>query len=185
LEGARLAHVAEILPGQPIDILAKSLSQGRGSKFKATRKFRNSREFWETWTVWLDMNDDPSPILLHPYDQAMLARLHLIPFPKSFTNSKDVELYRKLVSEWDGILQWRIAGYRLYKKHGLVKPAASLQALAALQEASDNTVAFTNDRCRFGKGLLASATELFQAYCEWCTHSRERASGSGNSRRTW
>jgi len=89
--------------------------------------------------------------MLQNVDEAMRARLHLIPFTVTIPkDQRDPDLQDKLKAEWSGILQWAIDGALQYQKTGLAPPEAVTSATQEYFSDQDTFAQWLEDRCDIG-----------------------------------
>ncbi len=98
-------------------------------------------------------------------DEALRARLHLIPFTVTIPKEKrDPELQSKLKNEWGGILQWAIDGAVAYQKEGLNPPEAVKNATVAYFEDEDIFKQWIEECCNVGAEYWETPTRLFHSW---------------------
>ena len=110
-------------------------------------------------------------------DDALWARLHLIPFSQSFIDDptkpnehkRDPSLLEKLAREASGILAWFVRGCLLWQKEGLKPPKTVLTASADYRREEDLIGHFLSDCCVVEKNAEVPAGKLYTAYQRWCT----------------
>ena len=113
-------------------------------------------------------------------DEALRARLHLIPFTVTIPKEKrDPDLQDKLRAEWPGILRWAIDGTREYQLKGLQPPEAVTKATDEYFEDQDILQQWIADCCEVGKDYWETPTILFNS---WKTYSQAANVGTGNSK---
>jgi len=100
----------------------------------------------------------------------MWRRLRLIPFTVTIPESeRDPHLLTKLRNESPAILNWMIAGLKLWQANGLGVCPAVLDATEEYRDESDNIGAFIEERCITDGhfGFREPATTLYKAYAGW------------------
>ena len=98
-------------------------------------------------------------------DEALRARLHLIPFTVTIPKDKrDPDLQTKLEDEWGGILQWAIDGAIAYQKEGLNPPDVVNDATSAYFEDEDIFKQWIEECCNVGAQYWDSPTRLFHSW---------------------
>jgi putative DNA primase/helicase len=108
---------------------------------------------------------------------ALASRFILLLLTRSFYGKEDHDLTGKLLSELPGILNWAIAGWaRLAGLGRFQQPASAKEAMEQLEDLSSPIGAFLRERCQIGAAFIVRATDLFDAWTEWCaTQGREHA----------
>ena len=110
-------------------------------------------------------------------DDALWARLHLIPFSQSFVDDptkpnehkRDAFLLEKLAREASGILAWFVRGCLLWQREGLKPPKTVLTASADYRREEDLIGHFLSDCYVIEKNAEAPAGKTYTAYQKWCT----------------
>jgi hypothetical protein len=95
---------------------------------KAIKKYENWVTFQSTHKIWMDTNGRPQ--IRDVEDRAMMARMHLIPFPASLSDAEvDRELPERMATkEAEGILAWLVAGAGKWFKDRLGRPEEAIAA---------------------------------------------------------
>ena len=113
-------------------------------------------------------------------DEALRARLHLIPFTVTIPKEKrDPDLTEKLKTEWNGILQWAIEGARQYQEIGLSPPKAVTKATAEYFEAEDTFQQWVEDKCELDPNAWETPAMLFNS---WKTYAEAARFAVGNQK---
>jgi putative DNA primase/helicase len=115
------------------------------------------------------------------YDSAgaLAARFVILQMAHSFLGQETLDLTRRLLTELPGIALWALEGLeRLYSRGRLVQPASGKQAMVELEEITSPIKAFVEDKCVIGPGISCAATEIYQAWCEWCAQSGRKETGT-------
>jgi putative DNA primase/helicase len=121
----------------------KALSGGTGTR--ARRVFENTREFRQTWQLWLTTNGDPRT---DSNDWGFWRRVKVIDFAETFNAADEPTLEETLESELPGILRWMVDGAVAYYEHRLGEdPVSVREATAEYRESVDPL-----------QGLLADGT---------------------------
>lgn len=145
LAGARLAGVSELPKGLYVNTqLLKGVSGGD----TLVARFLH-QEFFDF---------EPEALLVicsnyYPFidveDKAFLRRVRLLRFPRNFSeNAPDLFLRSKLAKELSGILNWALAGYKMYKLEGLEPTPNMLAELDRYQKFIDPLDGFYEDKIR-------------------------------------
>lgn len=106
---------------------------------------------------------------------ALVNRMILIRFTKSFLGKEDPNLTDKLVAELPGILLWALDGLdRLRERGRFVQPPSSAELIQDMAELSSPISAFVRDRVVLDKTATTPIKEAFQEWKRWCEdHGRD------------
>jgi putative DNA primase/helicase len=162
LHRARLVVASESGEGRKLDEATVKTVTG-GDTIAARFLFKEFFEFRPGFKVWLFTNYRPR---VAGDDEAIWARLRLIPFTVSFRGREDVELGATLAGELPGILAWAFQGCRDWQQHGLGTAQAVERATAEYRREEDTLGAFLDECCNL-KGEVQAA-ELREAYEKFC-----------------
>jgi putative DNA primase/helicase len=165
LRGVRFVMTSEPSSDQKLATgTVKRITQG-GAKVKATRKYENPIIFPETHTVWMDCNKLPG--LSDPDDEAIVNRLHPIPFNVQTPKDEiDRELPAKLMAEAEGILAWLVDGARIWNEFGLLPPQEVHDARDAWRRA-DPLVRFLEECCVISAERDVQGRVAYSAFKAW------------------
>jgi putative DNA primase/helicase len=180
LAGSRVVFASESSEGKRLDeAVIKGLTGG--DTITARHLYGRFFEFEPTFTIWLIANHKPRA---DASDEAMWARLRLIPFNVSFLGREDRELDDKLEAELPGVLAWCVAGCLSWQERGLDPPDVVLAATASYRRDEDVVGRFLEERCRINLSALetppgerlsepptTTVGRFRDAYEQWC---RER-----------
>lgn len=174
LRGARFVMTSETEEGQRLSQgKLKRITQGMG-KIKATRKYENPIEFFETHKLWMDTNSKPT--IRAADDKATFNRLHPIPFTVTIPSDEiDKSLPRKLLAEAEGILAWAVEGARLWGQVGLGKPPEVVAASDDWRSENDQLGRFIEECCVVSESLGGKARPLYECYRQWAEGGGENA----------
>jgi putative DNA primase/helicase len=181
LAGARCAISSESNDGQRLDIAVVKRHTGGGS-LTARGLHENPITFRISHKLWLMTNHIPR---LDHMDDAIRARLHLIPFdmkwnrpgetnPDPTLPDADKGLMDTFKLEQEGILLWLIQGAVKYHAEGLMPPkevVAFTQSYIASQDLLSRFLSEC-DPCPVEEG--ATAGILYARYEEYCRYEGER-----------
>lgn len=172
LMGVRLAVTIETQEGRRLnETLVKWLTGG--DKLKARFMRQDFFEFQPTHKLWLATNHKP---VIRGTDIAIWRRIRLIPFNVTIPEEKrDPMLTQKLTGELPGILAWAVRGCLAWQQEGLGQPEAVKKATADYRREMDVLQDFLDERCVVKPNAHATAKELYEAYCQWCEETGERA----------
>ena len=108
-------------------------------------------------------------------DEAMRARLHLVPFTVTIPAEKrDPDLVQKLRAEWPGILNWALAGCLDYQAQGLAPPESVRQATESYFGVQDTFGSWLADCCELGPDKWDPPTRLFASWKRYADANGER-----------
>lgn len=100
-------------------------------------------------------------------DDAIWARLKLIPFEVSFSGREDKDLTAKLDNELPGILTWAVEGCMSWQREGLGTAAAVTRATDEYRRDEDILGAFLDQCCELsGEVEAAKLRSAYERYCE-------------------
>lgn len=176
LAGKRLVTMSESEDGERLE---EALIKQVTGKDPITARFMRGEffDFFPVFTPILSTNDKPA---IHGIGPALRARLHLVPFTVSFEGREDLTLADALDKELAGILNWCLAGFAAYQKHGLGKPKTVVDAVNAYMEEMDSIGRFLSDRCKILSPVEvenkrgADNSALYAAYREWAIEVGEK-----------
>lgn len=120
IAGRRMLTITETDENFVFSNITKALS-GNSTRLSVEAKYKKPIEITLYAKLWLDTNN--KPVLSNGDRSSFLKRLIFVPFLNTIREEKrDRELVSKLLCEVDGILNWALGGYRLYKAEGLNSP---------------------------------------------------------------
>lgn len=128
---------------------------------------RMKEDFWSftrTHTFWISTNHLPP---IRGRDEGIWRRVKLIPFTVDLSNKvKPIKGFdRWLVqNEGPGILAWLVRGFMAYQREGLIEPEAVTERTQKFRDDSDPLGDFLAEYCEIDDGMVATASELFEAY---------------------
>jgi putative DNA primase/helicase len=163
LHRARVALAAESGEGRRLDEVTIKLVTG-GDTIAARFLYAEHFEYRPMFKVWLTTNHRPR---VDGDDDAMWARLRLIPFEVSFRGREDRGLVDKLARELPGILAWAVQGCLEWQRDGLGTAKAVDNATAEYREDEDVLGAFLSERCELiGWVEAADFRPAYEAFCK-------------------
>ena len=174
LKGARLVTTSESNESGKIDEgLIKRLTGGD----KITARFLHKNEITYTpeFKIWMATNYKP---IVQNNDSAIWQRLVVIPMDNVVPASKaDMNLTNKLKAEINGILNWAIEGYRMYKKHGLRKsePDAIKSQRNSYHNEMNIVGRFIDECCMLDSQASVKSSDIWNVYKIWCEGNNEHA----------
>lgn len=171
LAGSRLVTAVETQEGRAWDTQRVKALTG-GDRMVARFMRQDFFEFTPTFKIMIVGNFAPE---VKGADEAMLRRIHIVPFEHSLPEDQvDPTLATKLKEEGPGILAWAVEGTRLWLKEGMTVPEAVRERTARYKEEEDPVGAFIEQRCQVGRDTYTvSRQELFSAWREWCNRQGE------------
>lgn len=167
LNGCRLVNASESPKKMLFDTsLLKSLL-GRDS---ITARHIHEREFTFIPKFKLLMNTNYLPQIA---DDTVFSsgRINVISFDRHFEpHEQDKQLKSKLLKkkELSGILNWMIAGLRLYRQQGLNPPEPVLKATEQYRSDSDKIGSFISE-CLQKSDKNSKAKDIYELYSVWCS----------------
>lgn len=142
-----------------------------GDKITARFLYKGDFEFYPGFKLWLATNERPQ---VDGGDEAIWARIRLIPFNVSFLGREDRGLEATLRSELPGVLAWAVRGCLEWQAEGLgASPAVERATREYRAEQRDPLETFLEDRCETGTGYRVKTTDLWEAYIELCSERDE------------
>ncbi len=171
LFGARLVASVEVEDGRRLaESLIKQLTGGE--RIRARYMHKDFFEFDPTHKPLLVANHRPE---VRGTDHAIWRRIKLVPFDVTIPDEeKDPRLPEKLKAELPGILRWAVKGCLLWQEEGLGEPEEVRAATQGYRAEQDVLGRFIEDRCVLHERATASATDLYEAYQEWCAENGEK-----------
>jgi P4 family phage/plasmid primase-like protien len=162
----RIVAVSE--PEQGVAMKESRVKELTGDSFVTARRMKE--DFWtfrRTHTFWLATNHLPR---VSGTDDGIWRRLKVIPFNVDLREkTAPIPNYHRVVleAEGPGILNWLIAGYADYQKHGFVEPDAVRRLCQSYRQGEDHIEQFLRECCIIAPSHSAQAKELFTAYRTW------------------
>jgi P4 family phage/plasmid primase-like protien len=172
LAGSRLVVASEVKEGAKLD--EPKIKRMTGDRtLKARRMKEDFREFPKTFKIFMPVNHKPT---IQGTDHGIWRRIKLIPFGVTIPKAEqDPRLPEKRRDELPGILAWLVRGCLRWQREGLGEPAEVTAATSDYKDEMDTLAAFLSDRCVIEAGAEEGATDLFNAYKEWCADANETA----------
>jgi putative DNA primase/helicase len=168
---ARLVIAAEAEQGQ---VLAESLVKQLtgGDKIAARYLYGEWFEFVPTFKIFLITNHRPRIL---GTDEAIWRRIRLVPFSVRIPDDRqDRHLPIKLQEELPGVLNWAIQGLLAWQRVGLAMPPEVEDATEGYRYDMDQVGRFLAESCVQEALATVGASELYQAYQDWCQASGEQ-----------
>lgn len=143
------------------------------------------RKFQAAWTGRLGVrfvimsNELPR---LSDASGALASRFLVLTMTNSFYGREDRGLANRLIEELPGILNWAREGYLRLKKRGyFVPPESAQEAVEELEALGSPIAAFVKAHCVVAPGQRVSASEIFDAWRDWCEANGRREAGTAQS----
>jgi len=163
LHRARLVSAAESGEGRKLDeATVKELSGG--DRISARFLYAEEFEFTPRFKLVFVTNHKPR---VSGDDDAIWARLRLVPFDVCFEGREEKDLPAKLEAELPGILAWAVRGCLDWQRDGLGQAAAVSNATTAYRQDEDVLGAFLEERCTMqGEVESVALREAYETYCK-------------------
>lgn len=119
-------------------------------------------------TLKIMMSTNNIPDFIDP-SGALVARMLIFPFTRSFMGKEDTTLRARLRSEIPGILQWAIAGLRDLRAQGgrFIEAAEGLAEKEEIREDMFPLSQYVNEMCRLEPEVFTRLKDLYNAYRLW------------------
>jgi len=162
LHRARLVSAAESGEGRKLDeATVKELSGG--DRISARFLYAEEFEFTPRFKLVFVTNHKPRV----SDDDAIWARLRLVPFDVCFEGREERTLPAKLEAELPGILAWAVQGCIDWQHDGLGQAGAVTRATTAYRQDEDVLGAFLEERCTMqGEVESVALREAYETYCK-------------------
>jgi putative DNA primase/helicase len=158
---ARLSKNADAMRG--LEVL---LGLTGDDAMQVNRKFRDQLEgAFLTARITIASNDF---LDVPDHSGAMLRRLNVIQFSKSFRDNPDPTLTERLLTELEGIAVWALQGLRRLRWQGdFTKPASSVSALLEWERDTNPMVAWMQDCCEPNPATVTLKDALYDCWLGW------------------
>ncbi|HXI58335.1 MAG TPA: phage/plasmid primase, P4 family [Polyangia bacterium] len=168
LAGARLVVASEVDEGQVwAEARIKQITGGD----PITARFMRMDFFTYTPRFKLTISGNHKPRLRN-VDNAARRRFNIVPFIRRPV-VPDARLGWKLRAEWPAILRWMIDGCVAWRRDGLERPAAVLDATKSYFETQDYFSRWLEERCVIDAGRREPAVALKLSFEGWCRENGE------------
>jgi putative DNA primase/helicase len=170
LRGARVVSASETEEGRRwAEAKIKQLTGG--DRIAARFMRQDFFTYQPAFKLIIAGNHKPS---LRSVDEAIRRRFHLVPFAVTIPeDERDLELTKKLKSEWPGILAWIIQGCLEWQKIGLRPPPAVREATDAYLESEDAIAAWLDEMCERDPNAWESSMAIFASWSAWAAAAGE------------
>ncbi len=172
LLGKRFVIASETGEGKRLDeTLVKRLTGG--DKVTARFLYKEWFEFYPSAKYWWFTNHLPD---VRGGDHAIWDRLVRIPFRVRIPEAEWIAEYHRVLfdAEAAGILAWLVAGCLAWRRDGLQRPAAIVEATAAYRREQDLLAPFLEERCVIDPLATVEKSALYAAYTAWADAQHER-----------
>ena len=113
---------------------------------------------------------------------ALVGRMIVLRFTKSFFGVEDHGLKDRLLKELPGVMMWAIEGWKRLRERGrFIQPARAQELVDELHDLSSPVGAFARERCQTGPDRSVVVADLFEAWKRWCEATGKQQSGTVNS----
>jgi putative DNA primase/helicase len=100
---------------------------------------------------------------------ALASRFVVLMLTASFYGKENPKLTEELCTEIAGIFNWALDGLQRLRARGHFRPpAASQEAIQALEDLASPVGAFIREQCEIGPEQKIEVAELYSLYREWC-----------------
>jgi putative DNA primase/helicase len=135
-----------------------------GGKITARFMRLDDFEFTPNFKLMIAANHKPS---LRSVDEAMKARIHLVPFEVTIpAGERDPHLLEKLRAEWPQILGWMLDGCAQWQQCGLAPPEKVRSATTKYMDSEDILADWIAECCE-QEGEMDGA-DGYRNYTRWC-----------------
>jgi putative DNA primase/helicase len=176
LIGKSLAVVSDArFTGESVNIVVERLLNISGEDtLTVDRKFSSSVTMKLPTRLMFLSNELPR---MNDASGALAGRFIVLRLTESFYGREDTTLFKSMLPELPGILNWAIEGLKRLRARGrFVQPASAADAIREMEDLGSPVGAFVRDYCDIAPGKTIPSTELFEAWKSWCkTQGREHA----------
>lgn len=179
LRGKRIIWASEINEGRRLDASQVKRLTGGDTLVGRAPHAKQEIVFSPAHTLFLLTNHKPR---INSSNLAIWKRIHLLPFELSFVDTptkpfhrkRDKNLLKKLKSESSGILYWLVQGCLKWQLQGLNPPTKVLAGVEEYKQEENTFELFINDTdiCRLKESGIVRGSEIYKAYCQWCSQGR-------------
>ena len=171
LAGARFVVGSEVEEGSRLaENRIKDLTGG--DTITGRFLYKQPFDFRPVLKLWLFGNHKPE---IRGADDGIWRRIRLIPFTVQIAAEKvDPYLSAKLAAELPGVLNWALAGVKMWLAEGLKAPAVVLDAGVQYREEEDLFGEFLTETTVSAPNLKVRRRALYAAYKEWSEEQGHR-----------
>lgn len=170
LSGARIVTSSETSAGRRLDeALVKEMTGGE--PINCAPKYGDFFSFQPVFKPLLATNHKPE---IRGADEGIWRRVLLIPFTVTIPEKeRDRDLPDKLKNELSGILNWSLAGVKVFLESGLQIPEEVRSATATYRAEQDILGNWIEEHCTLDAQTSDEYAALYQDYVNWCETSHE------------
>ncbi|WP_405229341.1 DNA primase family protein [Lentisalinibacter sediminis] len=167
--GARVAVASEI--PQDANLNEARVKDLTGGDIVTARFLhREYFDFRPTAKHWLYGNHRPR---IRGYDPGIWRRIHCIPCDAKISDDqRDPDLLSKLERELPGVLNWGLAGFRLWANGGLGMPDSVRRSSSRYRREMDPIEAFLDSCTEKQADAEVKASRLYEAYIAWSERNK-------------
>jgi putative DNA primase/helicase len=111
--------------------------------------------------------------------RAIARRFIVLLLRNTWLGQENPRLTNELLEELPGILNWALDGLDRLHRHGcFTEPAASREAIVALEDLASPVAAFVRDLCEVGPAKTVAVEAIFNAWRNWCEEQGQLKPGS-------
>lgn len=175
LHRSRLVVATESGDGKKLDeAVVKQLTGG--DTVAARFLFKETFEFRPQFKIVLATNSKPR---VDGGDEAVWARLRLVPFRENFRGREDPDLDAQLRVELPGILAWAVQGCLEWQRDGLGSSPTIDRGTRDYREDEDTLGTFIEKCCELDPDGRAPAADMWSAYVRFCSDRGEEPRARG------
>lgn len=174
LQKSRLVVVSELEENMILDIsLVKTMTGG--NELSARHLYKSEFNFVPQFKILIDTNYLPNMT-----DDSIFNsdRLHVLCFDRHFElHERNMHLKEILQSEVNGIFNLIVPFISVLEKDGLSMPKQSEETIYEYSLNSNNVKQFTIDKLYYKEGAYERASDVYNAYKDWCNESSYKFMG--------
>lgn len=165
LKGRRMVYCNEVEEGRRLDEARVKELTGGDTLTGRTPYAKLNVTFRPTHNLVMVGNHKPE---IRDMSHGMWRRVLLIPFDVTIpAHEQDHHLIEKLKTEGSGILNWALAGFRDYQRHGLRIPKAIITATDSYRDEEDLLGEWMVEHCVTAHGMRVAIVDCYKAYRYW------------------
>lgn len=171
LRGARFVFSSETQPGRRLaENLIKNMTGG--DPLKKRGLYARDETFYLPAKVFMATNYKPR---VRDHTVGFWERMQMIPFLYYFPpEERDEAIGKRLEAEAPGILQWLLAGLRMYREKGVPPCAAVTEAVQEFKQEEEGDVGqWLHERCTIEPGAEIAKRNALADFRQWCGDETE------------
>lgn len=154
-----------------------------GEPITVERKFKEALTISPRAKLCWAMNELPR---VSDPNSGLFRRVKVVEFPAIAPDKRDPMLKENIAREGAGILNWALIGLERLRKRGRFDvPAAVIGATDSFKQFNDIPANFVAECCITGPDCRAGATELYNAYRQWCESNGHKPQSSTSLATDW